>query len=85
MRLSPMRSRRGGLTPLLASPSRRMFGCLSVASQSAAALAAATGRPLIGVNHMVRSVYLPCGRLSEPSLTVDLSPSPSKDTPSLRS
>jgi len=31
-----------------------MYGCLSVCSGAAKALAAATGKPLIGVHHMVR-------------------------------
>lgn len=38
----------------LNGPRQGMAGCLSVCSNAAKTLAAATGKPLVGVHHMVR-------------------------------
>lgn len=44
-----------------------MYGCLSVCLGAAKALAAATGKPLLGVHHMVRS----CRATSPPPVDLD--------------
>ena len=61
----------GGLKPL-----QGMAGCLSVCSNAAKTLAAATNKPLVGVHHMVRSTFYKPRQLQRFEVRVLASPRP---------
>lgn len=78
----------GDLDGIAATRGPGMYGCLSVCLGAAKALAAATGKPLIGVHHMVRTILrslprapLPSAADHAPRLSLPFSPSPTSPSP----